>query len=241
MKRLFFDIETQANPEALDSAPEPKAAGNLKDPEKIAADIAAKKTELIEKAALDPDYGKILSVGWATDPDSKEMTVLVTGEKDSQDNELTESMVIDLFWSALDNCNGNCVGFNILSFDLPYMMRRSMALGIRPLNMVKLIRYYTEPITDLYPILYHWQPYGKGLKAIAKLYGLNVLANEVDGSMVATLTTEELIKYQVSDVYLTQQLYNKMNGIYFKHIDTLASHAAHLAKIAEELEQDQPF
>lgn len=244
MKRLYFDIETQANPEALESAPEPKAAGNLKDPEKIVADIASKKAELIERAALDPDYGKILSIGWATDPDTKDMTVLVTGEKDSMEVEMTESMVIDSFWSALDNCQGACVGFNIISFDLPYIMRRSMALGIKPPLVPFMARFRTEPITDLYPIMYGWQP-GKGLKAIAKLYGLIVLAPDVDGSMVHTLTTEELVKYQVSDVFLTQQLYNRMNGIYFRHVDTLASHAAHLAKIAEEekkqLELELPF
>lgn len=61
--RIFFDIETQANPENLALAPEPKAPGNLKDPAKIAAAIEEKKRDLIESAALDPDYGKVLSIG----------------------------------------------------------------------------------------------------------------------------------------------------------------------------------
>ena len=64
-KRLFFDIETAANPENLALMPEPKAPGNIKDPVKIAAAIAEKKQELIDMAALDPDYGKVLSIGYS--------------------------------------------------------------------------------------------------------------------------------------------------------------------------------
>lgn len=39
-RRLFFDIETRANPAACALMPDPKAPANLKDPEKIAAAIA---------------------------------------------------------------------------------------------------------------------------------------------------------------------------------------------------------
>ena len=69
MKRLFFDIETLANPENCALMPEPvvDAPANYKDPEKITAYVAEKtaaaKAAALEKAALDPDYGKILSIG----------------------------------------------------------------------------------------------------------------------------------------------------------------------------------
>lgn len=78
-KRLFFDIETLANPETYGLMPEPKAPANLKDPEKIAQAIVDKRQEMIDNAALDPDYGQILSIGYTTDIDGP-VTVHTLGE-----------------------------------------------------------------------------------------------------------------------------------------------------------------
>ena len=81
MKRLFFDIETLANPENCALMPEPvvDAPANYKDPEKITAYVAEKtaaaKAAALEKAALDPDYGKILSIGYAFSDDPDQVSV----------------------------------------------------------------------------------------------------------------------------------------------------------------------
>lgn len=227
--RLFFDIETACNPEALALAPEPaiEAPSNYKDPEKIAAYIAEKtaaaKAELIEKAALDPDYGKVLSIGFSTALDAP-IHVLMVGDPVCTDwdddgneitfREMTEADVIREFWQVFAECRGNCVGFNILSFDLPYLMARSMYLGVAIPYLPSLVKFRTEPVTDLYAIRYNWGP-GKGLKQMAKLLGIKPLCPDVDGSKVKDMTRDELRSYQVSDVDLVQQLFKKMNGVYF--------------------------
>jgi len=231
LMRLYFDIETQANPENLALMPEPKAPGNLKDPVKIAAAIAEKKADLIESAALDPDYGKVLSIGMSKGPG---MAVVVTAVGDivpgkptmspsgddviewGEDYTITEEDIIETFWTNFADCRGNCVGFNILGFDLPYLMRRSMALGIRIPFLPALAKFRTEPVTDLYAILYNWGP-GKGLKTIANLYGIHNDCPDVDGSKVKDLDRETLRAYQASDVKLVIDLYQKMNGVYFHH------------------------
>lgn len=211
---LYFDIETQANPENLLLMPEPKAPGNLKDPEKIAAAIAEKKAEQIETAALDPDYGKVLSIGYAirtAEPIVVNMVGAAVGEYT-----LSEVDVIEDFWAAFYLCQGRCVGYNILGFDLPYLLRRSMALGIRVPLMPVLARYRVEPVTDLMMILYNWgaEKY-KGLKQVARLYGIPNDCPDVDGSKVKDLTPDQLRAYQESDVRLTIGLFNCMNGVYF--------------------------
>jgi DNA polymerase elongation subunit (family B) len=234
IKRLFFDIETQANLENLGLAPEPKPAVNLKDPEKIAADIAAKKQSLIDMAALDPDYGKVLSIGYATSIDGP-ITVRMNGEvyfadkyidlndpaSGVQVEEYTYSEVDLLkdFWNVFTDCRGHCVGYNILGFDLPYLLRRSMALGVKVPFVPSLARYRTEPVTDLMAILYNWgaDKY-KGLKQVAKLYGIPNNCPDMDGSQVsADISPMLLHAYQKSDVELVIALYQKMNGIYFIH------------------------
>lgn len=223
--RIFFDLETAANPENIALMPDPKPPANLKDPAKIAAAIEEKKAELIEMAALDPDYGKILSIGYALGPNLP-ISVLMVGDpvcvewdekgEEVAFSEVSEADIICEFWDTFARCQGSCVGFNILSFDLPYLMRRSMYLGIKVPYLPVLARYRSDPVTDLMAILCNWDTYkAKGLKQMAKLLGITPLCPDVDGAMVAKMSREELRSYQVSDVDLVQRLFLKMNGVYF--------------------------
>jgi hypothetical protein len=234
--RLFFDIETAANPTALALMPEPKAPGNLKDPVKIEAAVAEKKADQTAMAALDPDYARVRSIGWAVGdaepviliaqvppplPFSPDPTAPAPEPIDPVAlANAAEARVIMLFWERYALSNGVACGFNILNFDLPFLMRRSMALGISlpRASRPDLRRFVTDPITDLMQIMYGWgaQPY-KGLKTVAALYGLPVTAPGVDGSQVANLTDEQLTEYQRSDVLVTRALHARMNGIYFFH------------------------
>lgn len=219
MKRLFFDIETTLNPGVIDLMPEPAAPANLKDPEKIAAAIEEKRREMIEKAALDADFGRILSIGYSTG-DGDWIHVMVNEDvyPDTFPYNRSEEQMLKAFWDRFKECNGACVGYNILGFDLPYLMRRSMALGIKLPFVPNLAKFRTEPITDLMMILYNWgSDKYKSLKQVAKLYGIENAAPDVDGSMVAGLDADQLIAYQISDVKLVMALYEKMNGVYFVH------------------------
>ncbi len=222
-KRLFFDIETAANADALAFMPSPEAPANLKDPEKIAAAIEAKRLEQIERAALDPDYGKILSIGFSY---GGEVHVLLNREVYypppdglASVNTVSEADMLRVFWKELAlEAHGCCVGYNVLGFDLPYLLRRSFALGIRPHFPPNLARFRTEPVTDLMMILYNWgSDRYKSLKLVAKLYGLPVVADDIDGSMVASLDADQIARYQISDVKLVMALHERMNGVYFNH------------------------
>lgn len=218
-KRLFFDIETAINPDAIDLMPEPAAPANLKDPEKIAAAIEEKRREMIEKAALDADFGRILSIGYSTgDGDGIHVMVNEDVYPDTFPYNRSEEQMLKAFWDRFKECNGACVGYNILGFDLPYLMRRSMALGIKLPFIPNLAKFRTEPITDLMMILYNWgSDKYKSLKQVAKLYGIENGAPGVDGSTVAKLDPDQLITYQISDVQMVMSLYEKMNGVYFIH------------------------
>lgn len=219
MKRLFFDIETVLNPGVIDLMPEPAAPANLKDPEKITAAIEEKKREMIEKAALDADYGRILSIGYSSgDGDNVHVMVNEDVYPDCFLYNNSEEQMLKAFWNLFKECGGACVGYNILGFDLPYLMRRSMALGVKLPFIPNLAKYRTEPITDLMMIIYNWgSDKYKSLKQVAKLYGIENGAPEVGGSMVSGLDAEQLIAYQISDVKMVMALYEKMNGVYFVH------------------------
>jgi DNA polymerase elongation subunit (family B) len=203
LKRLFFDIETVKNDPKLVLMPEPTAPGNIKDPEKIAIAIKEKKEDQIANAPLDSDYGRVFCIGFAMNPDD-EPEVLYGDEK----------TMLSAFWRLLNQCDGRCVGYNVLYFDIPFLLKRSMDLGVRVGTPPFLAKFRMEPVTDLFGVLYNWDK-GKGLKVVAKLYDLHNDMPDVTGADVANLPTESIVQYCASDVSLVQQLYTKMQGVYF--------------------------
>lgn len=228
---LFFDLETVAMKQVEDFLPEPKIDKRLKDQEQARIDKVA---EMVERAPLDSDLATIKLISMQVGTEGVPMICLVPAKKLSKQKcrDLAllvpeerlmvgdETAVITRFWEGLSLCNGKCCGYNIMGFDLPFLMKRSMDLGIRPGIMPSLAKYRTAPTTDLMGILSNWS-WGdnvKKLKWLAKRYELEVLAPEVDGAMVADMTDAELIEYGLSDIWITVQLYKKMNGVYFNDI-----------------------
>jgi DNA polymerase elongation subunit (family B) len=124
---IFFDIETESltAEELLLRQPKFGARANIKDPVKIEADIEAKKKAWVEKAALDPFSGRVVAIGCAQD-ESEIICDHYNGEPKG------ERDIIDDFWEFYTREKSHVFcGFNIISFDVPYLVRRSFALGIR--------------------------------------------------------------------------------------------------------------
>jgi DNA polymerase elongation subunit (family B) len=149
---LFFDIETTANSEALALLPEPSAPANYKDADKISQYVAEKKTEQIIQAPLDADLGKVTAISLQSGIENPLEVHLV-----SDPETLTESDLIRWFWSEFARADGRSCGYNIIGFDLPYLLRRSFDLGIQVPCQPRLAKYLTEPTTDLMGILYNWR------------------------------------------------------------------------------------
>jgi hypothetical protein len=202
---LFFDIETEANKEALKYLEEPSAPSNWKDPVKIAAYVEEKRQEQIDRAALDADFGRVVAIGMKID----ELPV----QSFSIHNN-TESDLIGYFWDLYYKERGQSCGYNIIGFDLPYLMRRSFDLGIKSSITPNLAKYRTLPTLDLMMVLYNWSGF-RGLKFVADRYGIPNPLPDIDGSQVADMDADTLHAYVQNDVTMTYLLYKRMQGIYF--------------------------
>lgn len=202
---LFFDIETKANPVTLKFMEQPTAPGNYKDPDKIQAYIDNKMVEMVEKAALDADYGQIVAIGYKEDDQDIQSMIIA---------EMSEEEMLKTFWEKYRVHGGNSCGYNIIGFDLPYMMRRSFELGIHVPLIPYLNKYQVAPTCDLMGILYGWSS-AKNLKWVVERYGLDNPLPELEGSQVAEMDNETLKAYVENDVYITYQLWQKMSGVYF--------------------------
>lgn len=228
---LFFDLETIALAGVEDFLPDPKVDKRLKDQEQARIDKIA---EMVERAPLDSDLASVKLISMQIGVNGVPTIILVPSKKVSavkkkelsalvpEDHLLimTEAVAINRFWESFNLVGGRCCGYNILGFDIPFLLKRSMDLGVRPGTLPNMAKYRTEPTCDLMGILsgWSWGDNVKKLKWLAKRYNLEVLMPETDGAMVADMSNEDLIKYGLSDLHVTVQLYNKMNGVYFSHL-----------------------
>lgn len=135
MKRLAFDIETMPDPERLCYMPAPEVAlGNLKDPAKIAEKEAEAKRRQVERAALHPHFGRVLCISVAErskdecfdDEPVVAHTSLIAAATDDAERDL-----LRWFWDRARQSK-NYVTFNGAAFDVPFLLRRSLLLGVRP-------------------------------------------------------------------------------------------------------------
>lgn len=209
---VVFDIETMGNPgDVIEFMPEFSAPSNWKDEEKIAAIVAEQKEKWLDEIALDPDLGKIRAIGFAY----LEQSTVVPASFEPEILMGNEEKMLGRFWTLAVDAN-LLVGYNILNFDFLYLLRRTMALGLRVAGIPNLRRYQTRPIRDLYGILYNWSS-GKSLEWVAKRYGLKASPKwfEQSGADSLDMNDEELREYLMTNVHVTWQLHERMRGVYF--------------------------
>jgi hypothetical protein len=140
---LILDIETAPLASAADYLDAVEAAKNLKDPVKIAADIATRTAAQREVCALDWNVARIVAIGTS---DGHETVA------DWCATEAEESQSLSRVWAAIGP-RTRVVGFCVRTFDLPFLVQRSRYLGITPPTF-DLGRYARDwRILDLYDVL----------------------------------------------------------------------------------------
>jgi len=212
---LFVDIETKALKNASFYLPEVSAPANYKDPEKIAAYIAEKQEGLLEKAALDVDLGSIVAIGYQRGLAGAAWASVV-GDQKPDGSLVTEEELLREFWAEARQAEGLLCGYNLLAFDFPFILRRTMALGVTPTVVLDTRRYQVAPIRDLMAILFNWGSMTyRGMKWVAQRYDLEVLRPDLDGSKVKDMDVATIIEYALSDIHVLAQLYKLMDGIYW--------------------------
>jgi predicted PolB exonuclease-like 3'-5' exonuclease len=179
---LVFDIETAPLPNASDYLDPVEAAKNLKDPVKIAADIAERAAEQLGKCALDPNVARIVCIGtWHLN----QGVVVDVLQCDADERE-----ALKVFWRLADG--RRLVGFRCREFDLPMLIQRSRYLGVKAPS-VDLGRYSRgDRLTDLYDILTFQDSQRtfamrRSLQSFARRVGLPLPADMVNGADVPAL------------------------------------------------------
>lgn len=186
---IVGDVETAPREDAKRFLEPVKPAANLKDPAKIAEDIAKREAKQLEQIGLDWNVNRIVSLGYQTEIMAQPKVILCqTAEQ--------EMAALREFWekrSAAGTPHRTFVGFCNGTFDAPVMVQRSRLLGIGEPTL-RLHRYDNEDVRDLYRALTFDIPQrtsviAETLETFCRLFGITV-QDDIDGSMIAELVAE---------------------------------------------------
>lgn len=198
MIKLFFDIET------IPSADEHRDT-HLEILKKRKSMDGMEDDDIHGMTALEGTFGRICSIGLIKEgPKGIIQKEVLSGD---------EKQMLEEFWKAGQGV-WRFVGHNIWAFDLPFIYKRSIIHGVRPI-MLPFARYRNVPIYDT---MMEWELWNmqnrQKLDTLAKVLGFPTSKDEMDGSMVADYfkqgRIEEINKYCMKDVELTRKIYYKM-------------------------------
>lgn len=171
-----------------------------------------------DKTALDGTYGRICTIAYAI---NDEPVQSLSGD---------EKEMVKKFWELVGRAD-LIIGHNIRDFDLPFVMQRSVILGVKPSwnkfqdpgkkpwEMVKFLdfgRYKNAPIFDT---MWEWSNWtdkwsNKTIEHIALAMGIPTPKEGIDGSKVGEFyeagKIKEICEYCMRDVETTRAVYKRM-------------------------------
>lgn len=219
---LVFDIETGAAPgEQLAEIVAAQMADweppkNVKDEAKIEERRQKAIESIVSKAALSPITGRILMIGYYNPfkNGGTAFTHCVSEGAFSPCDLVDESHLISKFWELFTS-GRTLLGWNIMGFDLPFIYRRSVILGI---DIPPQLRgdYNGKWAPLFHDIMHLWSfgAYGpdryESLDTVCKACGIAGKMDGVDGSMFEQMylrgdesTRQQAIEYCKMDLVAT--------------------------------------
>lgn len=246
MKQIVFDIETGPLPKEIvlrghvdpvapvktEFREEDVKLGNIKDEAKIAEKIEAARikheadfdaevkawelkkadaqAKLIERAALSATTGKVLAIGWTMDG------------KDAHYFEGDESAILESFWGLITNRGAidcQAIGFNCNGFDVPFLVRRSWAVGVAvPATVLNIWQGRVSLNAAFVDLMAYWKlgNYSDSISLDNLAAHLGIPGKNGSGAHFADLLEFDRIlalQYLRQDVLLTYQVAQKLGVI----------------------------
>lgn len=203
---MFLDIETLPAPEHMHEVLREIHEYKKKKKKRFGEKYTTSFESFLAGTGLDGTFGRILCVSYAINDG---MVHCITNED--------EKKVLQSFWEAAKDVD-LFVGFNIIDFDMKYLVQRSIVHGIQPQTKKPLsfARYKNDP---MYDVMHEWNKwsFGRGvsLDTLARALGLQTPKSKMDGSEVYSYykkgKIKEICTYCNADVEVTRKIYRKMN------------------------------
>lgn len=209
---IVFDIETVPLTAALATAypaVDRSPPANYKSDDAIARWRERDETDWrafrVKECSLTPRLGRVVAIAWAT-PNGSGV--------DTAETEADEGATLRRFWEHVA-ISRQIAGFNSHGFDLPFLLTRSLILGVNVGGDVTpyLKRYNHSPHFDVRMALTGWDSRATGtLSDWCEAFGIPGKSGH--GSQVYDLVTQgdwpALVKYAADDVNATAELVRRV-------------------------------
>jgi DNA polymerase elongation subunit (family B) len=174
--------------------------------------------EIERYMALRPEFGHVICIGMGHDG---------RGRGDLETKALTarrvddERGLLEAFWDVVrSGREWRWVTYNGLAFDLPYLLRRSIYLGVVPTTGLPLRPFAPDSHFDVMRLLSNWERSDAvRLEVVAELLGLQKTPPGMEGSQVLGLwragRVEEIEAYCLGDVRLAYEIFLRVEP-YFR-------------------------
>ncbi len=211
----YFDIETipDQSAKALEKARESvKHPASLKKQESIdlwyAENAERAAHEILAKTSFDGGAGHVCTIGWAINDGH----VQVEHAEDVGE----EHDIIAAFFRGLPRSGVTLVGHNVLGFDIPFLLKRAVVLGVELPPASTMPRDPKPWHPKVFDTMTSWAGAGRGdMISMNRLCGiLGIVGKEdFDGSMVAEAWAngehETIARYCDDDVRRTRAIHQK--------------------------------
>lgn len=204
--RFFIDIETLPPPKA-DLVRFPK--------------VCDCDEEAFRNLALTGDYGRVLTIGIIIEHHGEVIRCGCLGrDRESMLFHQEERRTLSGFWKLLAAFNPSrdlIVGHNIISFDLPFIYKRSVINRVNPTVKLNFARYRSQPMFDT---MMEWNKWDMrkliSLDELARILGLESSKNTgMNGSRVYDRFCEgnhsDIADYCMADVEVVRKIFYRMN------------------------------
>lgn len=211
MKTIYLDFETIGTDDPAviaEIADSIKPPGQYKKADSIAKWIEEEKpavvSEAVAKTSFDGAVGRIVCAGMAVD--DQPVRTFIGDEKD----------IINSLFYAIKVLEESCfVGHNIIGFDLKFLWKRSIVLGIRPPSAIP---FQAKPWdNNVFDTMTRWDAdTSKRISQdrLCRALGIPPSKDEMDGSMVWDKWREgkidEIARYCEKDVEAVRQIHKRM-------------------------------
>lgn len=217
-KRLFLDIETLPPSEEdrtrIEDEIERRKARSDSDGE-----LPRDPDDVFRDLALVPEFGRILTIGAIYEEDRKIVHRGLFGrDRETLAFHLDEAQTLRSFWKFVRRLNLRSdliVGHNVLDFDLPFIVKRSVIHGIRPSLQIPFRRYQAQPVFDT---MWEWGLWRHriSLHTLALALGISSPKEDgINGSQVYDAWLEgrdtQIADYCLRDVECVREIYYRLN------------------------------
>lgn len=203
MRKIFLDIETLP--------PD-------KETMQATADLEICEDENFKKLALKAEKGRILAIGLIIEENDVVTHQGLFGRcRETGLFHLNEAKTLRSFWNFIGEVNEYkdlFIGHNILDFDLPFIIKRSIINRVKP-PKISFRRYRNAPIYDT---MWEWSLWGHriSLNDVADAIGVcSSKTGDIDGSQIYDFYQagkhHEIALYCMRDVECTREIYYCIN------------------------------